>query len=63
MLLHGGVQLLRQIISYIWHPRLLLIGSAHAALVFIGLLVVLLLSVFTVTWCSLKNILKKTCYV
>ncbi len=56
MLLHGGVQLLGQIIGYIRHPGLLLIGSAHAALVFIGLLVVLLLSVFAVTWRTLWEI-------
>lgn len=56
MLLHGGVQLLGQIIGYIRHPRLLLIGSAHAALVFIGLFVVLLLSVFAVTWRTLWEI-------
>lgn len=53
VLLHGGIKLLGQIIGYIRHPRLLLIGTAQAALVFIGLLVVLLLSVFAVTWCTL----------
>lgn len=56
MLLHGSVKLLGQVIGYIRHPWLLLIGSAHAALVFIGLLVVLLLCIFAVTRCSLWEI-------
>ncbi len=56
MLLHCGVEFLGQIIGYIRHPWLLFIGSAHTAFVFIGLLVVLLLSVFAVTWCSLWEI-------
>lgn len=55
MLLHGGVQLLGQIIRYVRHPGLLLVGSAHAALVFIRLLVVLLLSVFAVTRGTLRD--------
>lgn len=54
MLLHCGVELLGQIIGYIRHPRLLLIGSAHTALVFIGLLVVLLLGIFAVAWRTLR---------
>lgn len=54
MLLHGGIKLLGQIVSYIRHPRLLFIGSAHTALVFIGLLVVLLLGIFAVTWRTLR---------
>lgn len=49
VLLHRGVELLGQIVGYVRHPRLLFIGSAHAALVFIGLLVVLLLSVLAIT--------------
>ena len=56
VLLHGGVKLLGQVIGYIRHPWLLLIGSAHAAFVFIGLLIVLLLCVFAVTRCSLWEI-------
>lgn len=47
--LQRGVELLGQVVGYIGHARLLLIGSAHAALVFIGLLVVLLLGVFAVS--------------
>lgn len=58
VLLHGGVELLGQIISYIWHSRLLLIGSAHAALVFVGLLIVLFLCIFAVTWHTLTHIKK-----
>lgn len=48
VLLHGGIKLLGQVVGYIRHPRLLLIGSAHAALIFVGLLVVFLLSIFAV---------------
>lgn len=59
VLLHGGVKLLGQVIGYIRHPRLLLIGSAHAAFVFIGLLVVFLLSVFAVPRCTLQAFHKK----
>lgn len=55
MLLHRGVQFLGKIIGYIRHPRLLLIGSTHAALIFIGLLVVLLLSIFAITLCTLQE--------
>lgn len=64
MLLHGGVKLLGQIIGYIRHPRLLLIGSAHTAFVFIGLLIVLLLAIFAVTWRTLGGgvYTTTTCY-
>lgn len=55
MLLHRGVQFLGKIIGYIRHPRLLLIGSTQAALIFIGLLVVLLLSIFAITLCTLQE--------
>lgn len=55
MLLHGGVEFLGKIIGYIRHPRLLFIGSAHAALIFIGLLVVLLFCIFAITLCTLPN--------
>lgn len=55
MLLHGGIKLLGQVIGYIRHPRLLLIGSADAALVFVGFLVVLLLGVFAVPGGALRE--------
>jgi len=48
MFLHGGVELLGQVIGYIRHPRLFLIGSADAALVFVGFLVILLFAIFAV---------------
>lgn len=59
VLLHGGVKLLGQVVGYIRHPRLFLIGSAHAAFVFVGLLVVFLLSIFAVAWCALQVFTKK----
>lgn len=55
MLLHRGVELLGQIIGNIWHPRLFLIGSADAALVFVGFLVVLLFGILAVSMGSLKT--------
>lgn len=54
MFLHGGVELLGQVVGYIWHPRLLLIGSADAALVFVGLLVILLFGILAVSLGSLE---------
>lgn len=60
VLLHSCVKLLGQVIGYIRHPRLLLIGSAYAALIFIGLLVVFLLSVFAVTRCTLWELKRTT---
>jgi len=49
--LQAGVELLGQIVGYIQHPRFLLTGSADGALIFTGLLVVVLLfSVFAVAW-------------
>lgn len=54
MLLHRGVELLGQIIGYIRHPRLFLIGSADAALVFVGFLVILLFGILAVSVGSLE---------
>lgn len=54
MLLHCGVELLGQIVGYIRHPRLFLVGSADAALVFVGFLVVLLFGILAVSMCSLE---------
>ena len=54
MLLHRGIELLGQIIGYIRHPRLFLIGSADAALVFVGLLVVLLFGILAVSFRGLS---------
>lgn len=55
MLLHRGVELLGQIVGYIRHPRLFLVGSADAALVFVGFLVILLFGILAVSLCSLEN--------
>lgn len=54
MLLHCGVELLGQIIGYIRHPRLFLIGSTDAALVFVGFLVILLFGILAVSLGSLE---------
>lgn len=55
VLLQAGVKLLGQVIGYIRHPRLLLVGSADAALVFVGFFVVLLLGVFAVHGRALRG--------
>lgn len=55
MFFHSGIEFLGKVIGDIGHPWLLLIGSAHAALVFTRLLVVLLLCIFTVTFCVLNK--------
>lgn len=54
MLLHRGVELLGQIIGYIRHPRLFLVGSTDAALVFVGFLVILLFGILAVSLGSLE---------
>lgn len=54
MFLHCGVELLGQIIGYIRHPRLFLIGSTDAALVFVGFLVILLFGILAVSLGSLE---------
>ena len=51
----AGVELLGQVIGYNRHARLLLIGSAHAALVLIGLLAILLLGVLRVPRRALRG--------
>ena len=53
MLFHGGIQFLRKVIRHIGHTRLLLIAPTQAALVFAGFLVILLLSIFAVSFCYL----------
>lgn len=53
MFLHCGIELLGQIIGYIWHSRLFLIGSTDAALVFVGFLVILLFGILAVSLGSL----------
>lgn len=66
VLLHGGIKLLGQIVRYIRHSRLLLVRSTHAAFVFICLLVVFLLSIFAVTWDTLRGIYSRSiniCYL
>lgn len=49
MFLHGGIELLGEIIGDIWHAWFLFIGSAQAALVLASLLAVLLFGIFAVT--------------
>lgn len=53
VLLHRCIKLLGQIVSYIRHPRLLFVGAAHAALVLVGLFIVLLFGVLAVGLSSL----------
>lgn len=54
MFLHCGVKLLGQIIGYIRHSRLFLIGSADAALVFVGFLVIFLFGILAVSMSPLE---------
>lgn len=53
VLLHGGVELLGEVIGHVGHPGFLLVGSAQAAFVLTCLLVVLLLGVLAVTFSGL----------
>ena len=55
MLLHRGVELLREVIRHVGHAWLLLVGSAQAALVLARLLAVLLLGVLAVPFGCLKK--------
>lgn len=52
---HSGIEFLRKVIGDVGHPWLLFIGSAQAALVLTRLLVVLLLCIFTITFCVLHK--------
>lgn len=54
MLLHCGIELLGQVIGYIRHPRLFLVGPTDAALVFVGFLVILLFGILAVGMGSLE---------
>lgn len=54
MFFHGGIQLLGQVIGYIGHAGLLLVGAANAAFVFVGLLIVLFLGILAVTLTALE---------
>lgn len=56
MLFHGGIQFLRKVIRHIGHTRLLLIAPTQAALVFAGFLVILLLSIFAVSFCYISTL-------
>lgn len=54
MLLHGGIELLRQVIGHVWHAGLLLVSSADAALILVGFFVVLFLGVLAVALAPLQ---------
>lgn len=54
VLLHGGIEFLREIIRHIGHAWLLLIAPTQAALVFAGFLIILLFSIFAVSLCHLQ---------
>lgn len=49
MLLHRGVQLLREVVGDIRHAGLLLVAPTQAALVFAGFLIIFLFSIFAVS--------------
>lgn len=52
--LHCGIQLLREVVGYIGHARLLLVAPTQAALVFAGFLIIFLFSIFAVSLCHLQ---------
>ena len=54
VLLHGGVELLGQVVGHVGHAGLLFVGSTDAAFILIGFLVVLLLGILAVTLAALK---------
>ena len=54
VLLHGGIEFLREIIRHIGHAWLLLIAPTQAALVFAGFLIILLFSIFAISLCHLQ---------
>lgn len=53
MFLHGGIEFLGKVVGNAGHPRLLLVGSAQAALVLVRLFIVLLFGVLAVSFCGL----------
>lgn len=55
VLLHGGIQLLGQVIGHVGHAGLLLIGAADAAFVLVSFLVILLLGILAVTLTALQQ--------
>lgn len=58
VLLHGGIELLRQVVGHVGHAGLLLVGSADAAFIFVGFLVVLFLGILAVTLAALQQHIK-----
>lgn len=53
MFLHGGIELLGEIVGHVGHPGFLLVGSAQAALVLACLFIVLLFGILAVSFCGL----------
>lgn len=54
MLFHSGIEFLGKVIGYIRHPRLFLVGSTDAALVFVSFLIIFLFGILAVCMGSLK---------
>lgn len=54
MLFHSGIEFLGEVIGYIRHPRLFLVGSTDAALVFVRFLIIFLFGILAVCMGSLK---------
>lgn len=55
VLLHGGVELLGQVVGHVGHAGLLLVGSADAAFILVGFFVVLFLGILAVTLAALQQ--------
>lgn len=55
VLLHGGVELLGQVVGHVGHTRFLLVGSADTAFILVGFLVVLFLGILAVTLAALQQ--------
>lgn len=60
VLLHGGVQLLGQVIGHTGHTGFLLVGAADAAFILVCFFVVLLLGILAVTLTALQH--KLSCH-
>lgn len=55
VLLHSGIQFLREVVGDVGHSRLLFITTTQAALIFTGLLIVLLFSIFAISFAYLED--------
>ena len=55
VLLHGGIELLGQVIGHVGHTGLLFVGPADAAFILVGFLIILFLGILAVTLAALQQ--------